>query len=411
VTVSTGVTRSSRAPAAGGRTWSTRAPAAEIGFGVYVHIPFCASKCDYCAFATFTDRSHLESQYLRALRMEIERASQPGTHPSSQPGTQLAPLPLASAVFVGGGTPSHVNPRELVHALDAIPRRSDAEFTIECNPDDVTVELLNVYRSIGVNRVSIGMQSASPHVLAALGRTHSPDAVARAVAAVREAGLSTFNLDVIYGGVGESIDDWVATVQHVVALGAPHVSAYGLTVEAGTALADDASRHPDDDDQADKYDAVDDILTAAGYVNYEISNWAKPGYECKLNAIYWSGGNYAGFGCAAHAHRDGRRSWNVRTPDRYIELIEAGRSAESSFEELDPTTRSLERLQLQLRTRDGVPVAALDALDVEEMGELVHRIDASADASATSADASDARLVLTRAGRLLANEVSLRLRG
>ena len=384
-----GQTWSTRAPSAGGRTWSTRAPAAEIGFGVYVHIPFCASKCDYCAFATFTDRSHLESQYLRALRTEIERAS--------QPGTQLAPLPLAAAVFVGGGTPSHVNPHELVHALDAIPRRSDAEFTIECNPDDVTVELLNVYRSIGVNRVSIGMQSASPHVLAALGRTHSPDAVARAVAAVRDAGLSTFNLDVIYGGVGESIDDWVATVQQVVALGAPHVSAYGLTVEAGTALADDASRHPDDDDQADKYDAVDDILTVAGYVNYEISNWAKPGHECKLNAIYWSGGNYAGFGCAAHAHRDGRRSWNVRTPDRYIELIEAGRSAESSFEELDPTTRSLERLQLQLRTRDGVPVTALDALDVEEMGELVHRI--------------DARLVLTRAGRLLANEVSLRLRG
>ncbi len=372
-------------------TWSTRAPAAEIGFGVYVHIPFCASKCDYCAFATFTDRSHLESQYLRALRTEIERAS----------------LPLASAVFVGGGTPSHVNPHELVHALNAIPRRSDAEFTIECNPDDVTVELLTVYRSIGVNRVSIGMQSASPHVLAALGRTHSPDAVARAVAAVREAGLATFNLDIIYGGVGESIDDWVATVQQVVALGAPHVSAYGLTVEAGTALADDPSRHPDDDDQADKYDAVDDILTAAGYVNYEISNWAKPGHECKLNAIYWSGGNYAGFGCAAHAHRDGRRSWNVRTPDRYIELIEAGRSAESSFEELDPTTRNVERLQLQLRTRDGVPVAALDALDVEELGELVRRVDSDAGA----ADTNGARLVLTRAGRLLANEVSLRLRG
>ncbi|MGA0822320.1 MAG: radical SAM family heme chaperone HemW [Ilumatobacteraceae bacterium] len=389
------MTGSTRAPAPGDPTWSTHAPAADIGFGVYVHIPFCASKCDYCAFATFTDRSHLESQYLRALRTEIERASHPP----------------ASAVFVGGGTPSHVNPHELVHALDAIVRRSDAEFTIECNPDDVTVDLLEVYRSIGVNRVSIGMQSASPHVLAALGRTHSLDAVSRAVDAVSRVGLTTFNLDVIYGGVGESIDDWVATVQQVVALGAPHVSAYGLTVEAGTALADDASRHPDDDDQADKYDAVDDLLTAAGYENYEISNWARPGHECRLNAIYWSGGNYAGFGCAAHAHRDGRRSWNVRTPDRYIELIEAGRSAESSFEELDAGTRTLERLQLQLRTRDGVPVSALDALDVEEMGELVQRIDASADASATSADASDARLVLTRAGRLLANEVSLRLRG
>ena len=389
------MTGSTRAPAPGDPTWSTRAPAADIGFGVYVHIPFCASKCDYCAFATFTDRSHLESQYLRALRTEIERASHPP----------------ASAVFVGGGTPSHVNPHELVHALDAIVRRSDAEFTIECNPDDVTVDLLEVYRSIGVNRVSIGMQSASPHVLAALGRTHSLDAVSRAVDAVSRVGLTTFNLDVIYGGVGESIDDWVATVQQVVALGAPHVSAYGLTVEAGTALADDASRHPDDDDQADKYDAVDDLLTAAGYENYEISNWARPGHECRLNAIYWSGGNYAGFGCAAHAHRDGRRSWNVRTPDRYIELIEAGRSAESSYEELDAGTRTLERLQLQLRTRDGVPVSALDALDVEEMGELVQRIDASADASATSADASAARLVLTRAGRLLANEVSLRLRG
>lgn len=389
------MTGSTRAPAPGDPSWSTHAPAADIGFGVYVHIPFCASKCDYCAFATFTDRSHLESQYLRALRTEIERASHPP----------------ASAVFVGGGTPSHVNPHELVHALDAIVRRSDAEFTIECNPDDVTVDLLEVYRSIGVNRVSIGMQSASPHVLAALGRTHSLDAVSRAVDAVSRVGLTTFNLDVIYGGVGESIDDWVATVQQVVALGAPHVSAYGLTVEAGTALADDASRHPDDDDQADKYDAVDDLLTAAGYENYEISNWAKPGHECRLNAIYWSGGNYAGFGCAAHAHRDGRRSWNVRTPDRYIELIEAGRSAESSFEELDAGTRTLERLQLQLRTRDGVPVSALDALDVEEMGELVQRIDASGDASATSADASDARLVLTRAGRLLANEVSLRLRG
>ena len=372
-------------------TWSAVASPDAVGFGVYVHVPFCASKCDYCAFATFTDRDHLVSQYLRALRTEIERAMQPASDPYSGP---MAP---AAAVFVGGGTPSHVNPHELVNALQVIPRRSDAEFTIECNPDDVTADLLGVYRSIGVNRVSVGMQSASPHVLAALGRTHSPDAVSRAVHAVDAAGLDSFNLDIIYGGVGESIDDWVATVQHVVSLGAPHVSAYGLTVEAGTALAEQPARHPDDDDQADKYDVVDDLLTAAGYVNYEISNWAKPGHECKLNAIYWSGGNYAGFGCAAHAHRDGRRSWNVRTPDRYIELIEAGRSAESSFEALDAATRSLERLQLQLRTRDGVPLSALDSVDVDDMDELVHRV--------------GDRLVLTRAGRLLANEVSLRLRG
>lgn len=362
--------------------WSTHAPAEAIGFGVYVHVPFCHHKCDYCAFATFTDKAHITAQYLQALRTEIERAA-----PS---------LPLASAVFVGGGTPSHVDPQQLVHALDAIPRRSDAEFTVECNPDDITTELLSTYRTIGVNRISLGMQSASAHVLASLGRNHSPDNVVRAVEAIRATGFTTFNLDIIYGGAGESLADWVATVQQVVALGAPHVSAYGLTVEAGTALADDPVRHPNDDDQADKYDAADDLLAAAGYANYEISNWSKPGHECKLNAVYWSGGNYAGFGSAAHAHCDGRRSWNVRTPERYIELIEAGRPAESSHEVLDAATRTIERLQLQLRTRDGVPIAALAPEDVEEMSELVQ--------------VRGDRLVLTRAGRLLANEVSLRLR-
>jgi oxygen-independent coproporphyrinogen-3 oxidase len=367
--------------------WSTLAPPTDIGFGVYVHVPFCRHKCDYCAFATFADRAHLVERYLRALRTEIERAA-----PS---------LPEASTIFVGGGTPSHVDAALLVRALDAIPRRGDAEFTVECNPDDVTVNLLRPYRSVGVNRVSLGMQSASPHVLASLGRTHTPDNVARAVDAISAAGLATFNLDVIYGGAGESLDDWHATVEQVVALGAPHVSAYGLTVEAGTALADDAARHPDDDDQADKYDAADDVLTAAGLANYEISNWARVGHECRHNAVYWSGGDYAGFGSAAHAHRAGRRSWNVRTPDRFIELVEADRSAESSHESLDDSTRALERLQLQLRTRDGVPVAALDARDIDEMAELVQRV---------ADPVRGERLVLTRAGRLLANEVSLRLR-
>jgi oxygen-independent coproporphyrinogen-3 oxidase len=367
--------------------WSTLASPTDIGFGVYVHVPFCRHKCDYCAFATFADRAHLIERYLRALRAEIKRA--------------VPSLPEASTVFVGGGTPSHVDAALLVRALDAIPRRADAEFTIECNPDDVTVDLLRTYRSVGVNRVSLGMQSASPHVLASLGRTHTPDNVARAVDAISAAGLATFNLDIIYGGAGESLDDWHATLQSVIALGAPHVSAYGLTVEAGTALADDAARHPDDDDQADKYDAADDVLAAAGLANYEISNWARVGHECRHNAVYWSGGDYAGFGSAAHAHRAGRRSWNVRTPDRFIELVEAGRSAESSHESLDDSTRALERLQLQLRTRDGVPAAALDAHDLDEMAELVQRV---------ADPVRGERVVLTRAGRLLANEVSLRLR-
>ena len=374
-------------------TWSTLAPAEQIGFGVYVHIPFCRHKCDYCAFATFTDRAHLVQRYLTALQTEIERATAPG---AAAARSAAAPLPAASTIFVGGGTPSLVDPQALVAVLDAIPRRDDAEFTIECNPDDVTVEMLRTFRSIGVNRISLGMQSAREHVLLSLGRTHTPANVQRAVDAIATAGIDNFNVDVIYGGAGESLDDWRATLESVVALGAPHVSAYGLTVENGTALAEQPARHPDDDDQADKYDLADDLFAAGGRLNYEISNWALPGRECRHNAVYWSGGDYAGFGSAAHAHRDGRRSWNVRTPDRFIELIESGESAESSHETLDPHTRALERLQLHLRTRDGVPASALAQSDVEEMSELVQP--------------HGERLVLTRAGRLLANEVSLRLR-
>ena len=165
------------------------------------------------------------------------------------------------------------------------------------NPwDDVTVEMFRTLRSGGVNRVSIGVQSMSAHVLASLGRTHDPSNVERAVSAVHESQMPTFNLDVIYGAAGESIDDWTSTVERVVALDPPHVSAYGLTVEAGTALALEPARHPDDDDQADKYEIVDDLLGAAGLANYEVSNWARPGHESRHNFLYWRQDDYRGFG-------------------------------------------------------------------------------------------------------------------
>ena len=364
-------------------TWSILAPAADIGFGVYVHVPFCRHKCDYCAFATFTDRDHLIERYLGALRTEIRRARDAG-------------LPSARTIFVGGGTPTRVDPVLLMDVLAEIPRDSDVEFTVECNPDDVTPGLLATYRAGGVNRVSIGVQSTRDHVLVSLGRTHAPRNVLSAIEAVHESGLATFNVDLIYGAAGETLDDWSQTVSTIADLGVPHVSAYGLTVEAGTVLATTPSRHPNDDDLADKYERVDDVLAEHGLFSYEISNWARPGHECRHNAVYWSGGDYAGFGSAAHAHRTGRRAWNVRTPDRYVELIEAGESAESSHEVLDESTRSLERLQLALRTRDGVPLGALSDEDCAAFEGLV--------------TVAGDRRVLTRAGRLLANEVSLRLR-
>jgi putative oxygen-independent coproporphyrinogen III oxidase len=350
------------------------------GFGVYVHVPFCARRCDYCAFATWTDRGHLTGQYLGAVATEVDRAVAAG-------------LPEATSVFVGGGTPSMVPGPLLVAVLRRIPLAPGAEVTVECNPDTVTAGLLESYRAGGVNRISLGVQSMVPHVLASLGRTHDPENVERAVALVRAAGFESFNLDLIYGGAGESLADWEATLAAAVALDPPHVSAYALTVEAGTPLADDPARHPDDDDQADKYVAADDALVAAGLTSYEISNWARPGHECRHNLLYWRQGDYLGVGCAAHSHRAGRRWWNVRTPERYLALVEAGQPAEAAGEDLDPESRRIEGLQLSLRTRDGVPAGALDTEGLEGLVE----------------PAGD-RVVLTRDGRLLANELSTRLR-
>jgi putative oxygen-independent coproporphyrinogen III oxidase len=349
-------------------------------FGVYVHIPFCAKRCDYCAFATWTDRDPLIDAYLDALTADVERHVEAG-------------MPVADTIFVGGGTPTHVPAAGLARVLASVPRSPHCEITVECNPDDVTPEMMHVYAEAGVNRVSIGVQSMVPHVLESLGRTHVPANVARAVEAVREAGIPTFNLDVIYGAAGESVDDWAVTVRAVLELGPPHISAYALTVEAGTPLALQPERYPDDDDLADKYELADATFAAAGLANYEVSNWARPGHECRHNLVYWHQGEYQAFGCAGHSHRDGRRFWNVRTPDRYIDLVGRGASVEAAGEELDGRARRMEGLQLQLRLREGVEQNALDGDELPGLVEL-------------HCD----RWVLTQRGRLLANEVSLRLR-
>ena len=347
-------------------------------FGVYIHIPFCVRRCDYCAFATWTDRGHLVESYLGALIRDIERAE----------------LPPATSVFVGGGTPTSVPASALGRVLDAVRRAPGAEITVECNPDDVTVDLLRTYADHGVNRVSVGVQSMDDAVLGLLGRSHVPANVERAVAAVDAAGIPTFNVDLIYGAVGESLASWEQTVRAAIALDVPHVSAYGLTVEPGTPLAGAPQRHPDDDDLADKYEVADELFATAGLLNYEVSNWARPGHECRHNRLYWSQGDYRGFGCAAHSHSAGRRWWNVRTPERYIALVGRDEPTEAAGEELDVETRRIEGLQLALRTRDGVPA---DALELEDLTGLIE-------------PATGKRVRLTRAGRLLANEVSMRLR-
>ena len=302
-------------------------------------------------------------------------------------------MPTVDTIFVGGGTPTLVTPQALARVIAAIPRADEAEVTVECNPDDVTPEMMRIYADAGVNRVSIGVQSMVPQVLMSLGRTHLPANVTRAVDAVRAAGIPTFNLDLIYGAAGERLVDWERTLAGALALDPPHISAYALTIEAGTPLASQPERHPDDDDLADKYEMADDMLAAAGLANYEVSNWARTGHECRHNLVYWHQGEYQGFGCAAHSHRHSRRFWNVRTPDRYIDLVVADESVEAAGEELDAEARRTEGLQLQLRLREGVPRSALDGEELPGVVEL-----------------HNDRWVLTRRGRLMANDVSLRLK-
>ncbi len=405
-------------------------------FGVYVHIPFCTKRCDYCAFATWTDRFHLVDEYVSACVVDMSQGAREGMGP-------------ATSVFFGGGTPSLLTPAQLSAIVSSVPLQPDAEVTVECNPETVDRDKLRGYRDAGVTRLSFGVQSMVPHVLAALGREHGVGAVHAAVAAASEAGFAdAYNVDLILGAAGETRSDWEATLAAVTGLSpAPsHISAYALTVEPGTPLARDLGRHPDPDDQADKYLMADEMLSASGLPWYEISNWSRPGRECRHNQLYWSQGQYRGIGCAAHSHRvdsasgAARRWWNVRTPERYAGLIGAGRSPEAAGEDLDPGTRRREALELALRTREGVPESALpgwaddpvlsDLVEVGGSGGAAAPAgvavggrggaglavggrggpgEAAGGARGSAAPAGSRRLVLTRAGRLLANEVAIRL--
>jgi len=346
-------------------------------FGVYVHVPFCAERCDYCAFATYTDRDHLMARYVAACVAEIESAVADGLGP-------------ATSVFFGGGTPSRLPAEWLARILEAVPRAPGAEVTVECNPEDATAERLDRYRRAGVTRLSFGIQSTLDHVLAGLGRRSVEGAAERCARLAGEGGFASWNLDLMVGGAGERDEDLEAVLDSVLALEPPHLSVYALTVEPGTPLALDPERHPDDDVQAARYERVDARLAEAGYQWEEISNWARPGHDCAHNRLYWDGGDYRGIGSAAHSHRAGRRWWNVRTPERYLAAVEAGRSPEGGHEVLSADQRAFEALALGLRTARGVPEDALP--EAPELEGLVER--------------RGGRAVLTVRGRLLANAVT-----
>ncbi len=377
-------------------------------FGVYLHVPYCASRCGYCDFNTYT---------------ADELGTEPGASRATWAEAATAELRLArrvlgdadlpvSTVYVGGGTPTLLPPADLGRVVAAIDEEfglvPNAEITTEANPESVTAESLSRLRAAGFTRISLGMQSVRPHVLAVLDRTHRPDRPAEAVAEAREAGFEHINLDLIYGTPGESLQDWRASVTAAIDARPDHVSAYALIVEDGTRLAARVRRGdvppPDGDDQADKYELADELLESAGYSWYEVSNWATgAAARCRHNELYWTGGNWWGAGPGAHSHVNGTRWWNLRHPAAWAGRLAAGTSPAMAREVLDRDARRMERIMLESRLSAGLDLAVLDDAGQTAAAELVD------DGLAAAVPHGAGRIVLTRRGRLLADAVARRL--
>ncbi|MGH3778620.1 MAG: radical SAM family heme chaperone HemW [Pseudonocardiaceae bacterium] len=370
---------------------------ADRPFGVYVHVPFCATRCGYCDFNTYTpgELSLAPSTWLDALRRELDLAA-----------TVLETPVAADTVFVGGGTPSLLGASGLAAVLDAI-RGSigvtpGAEVTTEANPESTSPDFFAGIAAAGYTRVSLGMQSAAPHVLAVLDRVHTAGRPVAAAAEARAAGIGQVSLDLIYGTPGETRDDLAASLDAVLAAGVDHVSAYALVVEPGTALARRVARGelpaPDDDVLAERYEQLDAALSTAGLHWYEVSNWATGAESrCRHNLGYWTGGNWWGAGPGAHSHVGGVRWWNVKHPARYAAALAAGCSPSAGREVLSPGQQYTEQVMLGLRLSDGLPLDLLDAPGRAAAGRAEHD-------GLLTATPSD-RLVLTRRGRLLADAV------
>jgi putative oxygen-independent coproporphyrinogen III oxidase len=396
-------------PADGMLPCGARRGLGERPFGIYVHVPFCTTRCGYCDFNTYT---------------AAELAGpEPGSVPvslGSYPGLAVAEIGFArkvlgdadvpvSTVFFGGGTPSLLPPAAFGHILRAIDAEfglaPGAEVTTEANPESVDETTLGELRAEGVTRVSFGMQSAVPAMLAVLDRVHQPGRPARCAAWARAAGFSHVSLDLIYGTPGETDADWRCSLEAAVAAGPDHVSAYALTVEPGTRLAARVRRGelpaPDDDVLADRYLVADEVLTAAGLGWYEISNWAAgvPS-RCAHNMLYWTGGDWWGIGPGAHSHIGGTRWWNVRHPAAYGARIGAGLSPGHAREILDQPERQLERVMLLTRLADGCPVEVLGPAGRANAEAVV------AEGLAIPAAYASGRIVLTSRGRLLADTVT-----
>jgi putative oxygen-independent coproporphyrinogen III oxidase len=363
--------------------------------GIYVHVPFCLTRCGYCDFNTYTPAELggvNPDAWLSVLGSELELA-----------GARLGGA-TADTVFVGGGTPSLLGSERLCAVLDMVRRHfglaPDAEVTTEANPESTTPEMFVALRAAGYTRVSLGMQSVAPRVLATLDRVHSPGRAAAAAGEALAAGFEHVSLDLIYGTPGECDDDVIRSVEAALDADVDHVSAYALIVEEGTALARRVRRGeltpPDDDVLAYRYELVDRRLSAAGFDWYEVSNWSRPGGQCRHNLGYWDGGQWWGAGPGAHSFVGATRWWNVKHPNAYAQQLVEASLPVAGFEQLDADARHTEDVMLKTRLRRGLPVDLLDADERE-------RADVAVGDGLLAYEGE--RLVLTNRGRLLADAV------
>ncbi|KQV24868.1 radical SAM family heme chaperone HemW [Yonghaparkia sp. Root332] len=400
------------APVDGALPASVREGAADRDFGVYLHVPFCRVRCGYCDFNTYTAseiRGVKQSDFADQAIVELELAAR------VLDDAGLPPRP-ASTVFFGGGTPTLLPAADLARMLAAVDRlfslAPGAEVTTEANPDSIDAPGFRRLADAGFTRASIGMQSAVPHVLATLERTHDPANVALRVAEARAAGLAV-SLDLIYGTPGETLDDWRTSLDAALEQRPDHISAYALIVEEGTKLARQIARGEvppvDDDLHAAMYEAADARLTQAGYSWYEVSNWALSAHDggasrrSRHNRAYWTGQDWWGIGPGAHSHIGGVRFWNVKHPAAYAQRLAAGESPAAGRETLDEETRRVERVLLETRLADGLPTSALAPTGRREVAGLI------ADGLVDPASALRGTVVLTLRGRLLADAVVRRL--
>ncbi|GAA3624027.1 radical SAM family heme chaperone HemW [Kineosporia mesophila] len=394
------------APADGSLPASAAIGSAGRAFGVYLHVPFCAVRCGYCDFNTYTAKElgggASQAAYAGTAVQELAFAASV----LSRAGVAERPV---STIFIGGGTPTLLPASDLARLIggvrDNFGLKPGAEVTVEANPDSVTPESLAALAAGGVTRVSFGMQSQVRHVLAVLDRTHDPKRIPDVVKWARDVGMSV-SLDLIYGTPGESLADWRSSLEAALACEPDHLSAYALVVEDGTKLAARVRRGeviaPDDDDEADKYELADDLISAAGLAWYEVSNWARtPDDACQHNLAYWRGDDWWGVGPGAHSHVGGVRWWNVRHPSAYATRIDAGESPAQGREVLDGQARQLEEVLLRSRLRAGLPLkeAGLHGDPAVLLAGVL------ADGLVEPEPAAAGTVVLTRRGRLLADAV------